>query len=439
MMRDYFNSLADALMTQLTGGEVLLCSFDGEDSDFVRLNKNKVRQAGHVTQRYLHLDLIRGQRHATCSSVLAGHLEHDLPPLRALLDTLRAQITLLSDDPYLMYATEINNSTHGDAAAGIDSGAALEDIFSAAHGLDLVGLWASGAIYSGFANSLGQRNWHQSTTFNFDWSCYHQTDKAVKNNYAGFEWNAKILKHKIHDARTQLDIIARPAITLAPGHYRAYFAPAALEELLSVMAWGGFGLKAHRSARTPLIKMVKQDRRLHADVSLTEDHARGLAPNFTRGGFVTRAPVTLIVHGKYTDCLVNPRSAKEYGVPLNSGSEAPHALDMQPGTLPHTDVLKKLDTGLYINNLWYCNFSDHDDCRITGMTRFACFWVQDGVITAPINVMRFDDSIYRLLGTQLLALTAEREFLFDTSTYMQRSTRSAQLPGALVDDFTLTL
>ena len=438
-MRDYFHTLTDALFAQLTRDEVLLCSFDGEDSDFVRLNHNKVRQAGNVTQRYLHLDLIRGQRHATCTSVLAGHLDHDLPPLRALLDTLRAQMTLLTDDPYLMYATEINNSSHGAASATIDSGAAIDDIITTAHGLDLVGLWASGAIYSGFANSLGQRNWHQSTTFNFDWSCYHQTDKAVKINYAGFAWNSSILKQKMHDARTQLEVIARPARTLAPGHYRTYFAPAALEELLSVISWGGFGLKAHRSARTPLIKMIKQDRRLHTAVSLVEDHARGLAPNFTRGGFVTHAPVTLIAHGKYQDCLVSPRSAKEYNVPLNSGSESPQALDMQPGTLQRADILTTLGTGLYINNLWYCNFSDQDDCRITGMTRFACFWVQDGVITAPINVMRFDDSIYRMLGTQLLALTADREFLFDTSTYMQRSTRSAQLPGALVDDFTLTL
>lgn len=438
-MRDYFNVLADALIALLTGDEVLLCSFDGEDSDFVRLNRNKVRQAGHVTQRYIHLDLIRGQRHATCNSVLAGHLDHDLPPLRAMLDTLRAQLALLADDPYLMYATEINHSTHGDSAATIDSGTAIKDILHAAHGLDLVGLWASGAIYSGFANSLGQRNWHQSTTFNFDWSCYHTADKAVKNNYAGFAWDPNLLKQKMHDARTQLDVIARPARTIAPGHYRAYLAPAALEELLSAMAWGGFGLKAHRSARTPLIKMIKQDRTLHSAVTLVEDHARGLASNFTRTGFVTHAPVTLIANGKYADCLVSPRSAKEYSVPLNSGSETPHALDMSPGTLPRTDVLSKLDTGLYINNLWYCNFSDHDDCRITGMTRFACFWVQDGVITAPVNVMRFDDSIYRMLGTQLLALTAERDFLFDTSTYQQRSTRSVQLPGALIDDFTLTL
>lgn len=40
--------------------------------------------------------------------------------------------------------------------------------------------------------------------------------------------------------------------------------------------------------------------------------------------------------------------------------------------------------------LWYLNFSDRPGGRITGMTRFASFWVEDGRIVAPLNVMRFD-------------------------------------------------
>ena len=41
-------------------------------------------------------------------------------------------------------------------------------------------------------------------------------------------------------------------------------------------------------------------------------------------------------------------------------------------------VLRTLDTGLYIGNLWYLNFSDRSACRLTGMTRFASFWVEGG-------------------------------------------------------------
>jgi hypothetical protein len=53
--------------------------------------------------------------------------------------------------------------------------------------------------------------------------------------------------------------------------------------------------------------------------------------------------------------------------------------------------------------------------------------------------MRFDESIYRMLGDHLLGLTAERDFILDASTYHRRSTGSSRLPGALVEQFHFTL
>ena len=53
--------------------------------------------------------------------------------------------------------------------------------------------------------------------------------------------------------------------------------------------------------------------------------------------------------------------------------------------------------------------------------------------------MRFDDSIYRMLGENLLELTSSRELLFDPSTYEERSTSTARLPGALLRSLRLTL
>ena len=61
-MQDYFYQLSDTLFEQLEGDEQLLLSFEGEDSDFVRLNNNSIRQAGSVSQRSLCLDLIEGKQ-----------------------------------------------------------------------------------------------------------------------------------------------------------------------------------------------------------------------------------------------------------------------------------------------------------------------------------------------------------------------------------------
>jgi predicted Zn-dependent protease len=66
------------------------------------------------------------------------------------------------------------------------------------------------------------------------------------------------------------------------------------------------------------------------------------------------------------------------------------------------------------------------------MTRFATFWVEDGDIVAPVNVLRFDDTAYHLFGDHLEGLTDTAELLLDPMSYGHRSTASSRLPGAVV-------
>jgi len=73
------------------------------------------------------------------------------------------------------------------------------------------------------------------------------------------------------------------------------------------------------------------------------------------------------------------------------------------------------------------------------MPRFATFWVENGRIQAPVDTMRFDDSLFDFLGANLEALTREPELLLPNGTYGARQTGSMALPGALLSRFTLTL
>jgi predicted Zn-dependent protease len=73
------------------------------------------------------------------------------------------------------------------------------------------------------------------------------------------------------------------------------------------------------------------------------------------------------------------------------------------------------------------------------MTRFATFWVENGELVAPLNVMRFDESIYRMLGSNLVGLTDTKEDQLSADTYFARSTSSGRLPGAIIDGFSFTL
>ena len=174
---------------------------------------------------------------------------------------------------------------------------------------------------------------------------------------------------------------------------------------------------------------------------MVENSRDGLAAGFQEEGFLRPDAVALIERGAYADCLASPRSAAEYGVATNgaSASEMPQSLDVAAGDIPSDRVLATLDDGIYVGNVWYLNYSDRAACRTTGMTRFATFWVENGALTAPLEVMRFDETLYRMLGSNLIGLTAEREWIVDPSTYSQRSTATTRLPGALIADFTLTL
>jgi predicted Zn-dependent protease len=241
------------------------------------------------------------------------------------------------------------------------------------------------------------------------------------------------------DARRDIAALEKHSARISPGRFRAYFAPAAVQELLGMLCWGGFSQKAHRTSTSPLLRLASGEVRLNPAVTISEDRKGGLAPCFTSTGFATPEHVPLITAGRLEGLLTSPRSAREFSLPPNADSESPESLVMLGGGLAQSEVLARLGTGLWIANLWYCNFSDPNACRITGMTRFACWYVEDGEIRAPLPVMRFDDSIYDLLGERLLGITREREHLLSASTYGSRALDGMLVPGVLVEDLNLTL
>ncbi|MGA9704445.1 TldD/PmbA family protein [Pseudomonas sp.] len=435
-----FKALVEWLKQAITDKEQFQLGYAAESSEFVRFNYAKVRQAGQVQQASLTLKLINDGRHADLGITLAGEPELDRQRLADGLQQLRETLPLLPHDPYLLLNHAAWQSQNEQAHPLPDLAQVLEEISHAADGVDLVGFYAAGPISRGFASSNGAFGWHQANSFNFDFSLFHANGEAVKASYAGNAWNSAEFARRFQLAREQLEFLGRPLHTLAPGQYRAYLAPAALEEIISIITWGGFSAQAIASKGSSLQRLYAGEQHLSPMVTVSEQITGSLSQAFSSEGY-PRSDVRLINAGKADGQLVNSRSAAEYGLSANgaSGDESPSALQVAAGELAQADILKQLGTGLYISNLWYLNYSDLPAARLTGMTRFATFWVEDGEIKAPVSTMRFDDSVYSLLGSQLEALTADRELLLSASTYGQRNTASNLLPGALVKRLTLTL
>ena len=438
-MKDAFFALADLLTSALRHGEAVLCSLSAERSDFVRFNKARVRQAGSVQQSYVSIRLVSGSRQASATISLSNTAE-DVSLALGMLARLRGTLDQLPEDPWLLVSEKPVSTTSERKARIPEADEVTATIVRLAQGLDLVGFYAAGTSCRGFANSRGQRNWHEVDTFNMDWSLHLHADKAVKASYAGFDWSSDEFARRLEGSREQLGLLGTEPRALPPGEYRAYLAPAALAEITGLLEWNAFSIRARQTRRSALLRM-EHGETLSPRISILENIEAGVAPAFQQDGFVKPPRLLLIDRGRLAESLVSPRSAKEYAMPTNGAApaESPESLEIASGTLEESAVLRELDTGLFIGNLWYLNFSDRAAGRITGMTRFGTFWVKDGRVLAPVNVLRFDDTIYRMLGEKLVDLTRSQEMLLSTWSYGERSTGSSRLPGALLDAMRFTL
>ncbi len=439
--RATFDALAAAVCTTDSGVDRVTLALKSEESDFIRFNHAAVRQATHVSQGYATLAVVSGGRRIDTTQSLTGRLDADIATLRSQRSLLMAQLADVPEDPYLLLPDAVTSSTRDETGSLASPAALIDAVADAAQGLDFVGFYAGGPVVRAFADSRGQRHWHRVESFHFDWCLYHAAYQAVKTAYAGTHWDADEFARRVAAGAQRMVLLAQAPRRLSPGAYRAYFTPTAMVELLGTLGWSGFSAKARKTGTSSLCRLEQGDARLHPSINLHEDTSHSIAPRFTADGFSKPSVVKLIDTGRAGGTLNSPRSAREYGLEANgaNGQESPEALRLAPGALAEADALAALDTGLYVSNLWYLNYSDRQACRMTGMTRFACFWVEGGRLVAPLAVMRFDDSFLRLFGDGLIALTDRAETITESGTYRERQLSSLTTPGALVDGWRLTL
>ncbi|MBC7372011.1 MAG: Zn-dependent protease, partial [Bdellovibrionaceae bacterium] len=393
--RELLKFISEALFQDLNKSETLSVEFRGEETDYVRWNQSKVRQNTSVLQREMNFELQCDGKRSNKSFSAQGVVDQDLMTARTLLQEARADLHFLPVDPFL-----VPFANHGTSLAEYP-GQLLEgeELIPAIAGpgteVDLAGLYAGGTIVNGNRNSLGQDHWFANESFFVDYSLY-DGERAVKSTYAAFHWNQKSFNESVQSAQRQLVLLNRPSKKIEPGKYKVYLAPAALSEISQIFDMGALSYREYKNGACAFKKLMEKERTLSPLLSISENFKLGLTPRFNSLGELAAEHLPIITEGVLQQLLVNSRSAKEYGVPGNFASslwESPRALDIAPGTLSKSEILKQLGTGLYLSNLHYLNWSDLQNARVTGMTRYACMWVENGEIVAPIEDMRFDVSM----------------------------------------------
>ena len=440
-MEQLFNQLSEKLLKSLDADEHMKVSIDGENSQFVRFSQSKVRQAGLVDDTSLSISLIKDGRTCSGSFTLTGNSETDEKTAWTELERMREEVVSLPKDPFVVLPEDTGSSREDHNGSLLSQENAVSALSPAMQGVDLAGIWASGRIFIGNANSAGQKHWFATDTFSLDYSLITPDERMVKGTYAGSQWDQTEYEKNITSSIAKLKMMDQPGKKINPGAYRTYIAPAGVADIVGMFSWGGVGEASIQQGDSSLCRMRQNDVKMSPCFTLSEDFTSGMVPRFNYNGELAPEKLDLILSGSLHNTLVSSRTAKEYGVKSNFAGEheAMRSPVLAPGDLKEDDVVQSLDTGIYLSNLHYLNWSDRPGGRITGMTRYACFWVENGEVVAPIENMRFDDSIYNFFGENLESVTDKSHLHPTVQTYEGRELGGVSCPGILLKSFELTL
>ncbi len=434
-----FEQVVQDLRQSLADQEHFILRLHGEDSLFTRFNHAQVRQSGTVRDARYEMTLLKEQKNCWREFPCTGEAI-DRQQAQQVLSALRKEITGVPIDPYQVLPTGQAHSHQTKQGQLLATDQVTAAILGPVKDLDFTGIYAGGTVVRGYADSSGQQHWFATETFTLDYSLFTSDGQAVKGTIAGSEWLPAKYQAQIETSRQQLARLAQSPISIGRGQYRTYLAPAAVADLVGMMSWGGLSESDIQQGQSSLAQL-REGQQLSALFTLQENFSPGLVPPFNHLGEIAPQQLPLITAGQLMNTLVNTRTAQEYQQVSNQANagESLRAAEVSTGNLAREQILAELDTGLYLSNLHYLNWSDRQTGRITGMTRYACFWVENGEIVAPINNLRFDESLYNFWGNNLLAVTNFAEYAADTDTYGRRSLGGSLVPGMLIADFTYTL
>lgn len=439
--KDYFKSIADFVLSEMLDDEKISISFSGEKSYFMRFNKAKVRQNGSVEQGYFDFTFWKKNRTYNFGFGIKMNMDEDKKKAEEVLQAAREIILLLPEDTYqaIPESAETSESVHSGRLLPEDR--IPEAVLKPAQDLDFTGIYSQGTICEGVITSSGASHWFQTDSFNLDYSVWLENGRGIKSLYSGTEWKNAEYKAKLQAARSGLKVLNMPAKKLPPGKYKAFIAADALVDVIDFFSWNGFSEREMQQGASAYLALREGREQFSEQFNLMQDFSLGLESAFNANGESAPEKLTIIEKGVLKNTLVSLRTQNQYGVKSNGAptGENMRAVVIGEGTLAEADILKELRTGIYISNFNYLNWSDTASARITGMTRFACLWVEDGNVIAPIADMRWDESLYNMFGAHLLAVTKERHIFAATGTYGGRSMGGCLLPGILVKDFNCTL
>lgn len=439
-LKEHFNYIADFFLSEIRNDEAISIAYSGEQSYFMRFKEALVRQNGFVDQAEIGVKFFKQKRSIRFSLGLSFDTELDLQKCARALEDARNKILLLPEDPYFVLPSAKETSDKIFKGSLLEACEIPTVILKPFAGHAYNGLYSQGKIARGVATSSGARHWYETENFLLDYSVWLVNGRAVKGSYADTKWKQSEYDNKVSDALGQLEALSKEPKKLEPGKYKAFITANALTDVADFFY--GFGARSLNDGSSAFIALKEGRESFSPEFNLSQDFSKGLEPAFNEEGELAPDTLKIVEKGKLKNILVSTRSAKQFDLKANGAptSEYTRAISISGGSLKEKNAYADLGTGIYISSFNYLNWSDPAVARVTGMTRHACMWVENGKPVCPIADLRWDESLYNMFGANLLGLTEETKLIVNSSTYEERQTGGVELPaGILVKDFNCTL
>lgn len=443
-MKNYIKLLSENLFSELKEGENLSFGLHSEESEFIRFSQSKVRQNTSVQQHELTLQFQANNRSYKSTQMLSLNLDSDTKTLISTVHQLRQDFLDIDENPRLSKMQNNGLSEVIKKSQRPSTPDVIKKICSQFSDGDLAGLYCAGPLRQASVNSEGQFHYFENDQFFLDYSIY-DGPHAAKGFYSAEKWNDTEFTNQANQIKNTLSLLKKPSVQIQPGQHRTYLAPMAVAEIIQIFNWRAVSRSAYEQGFTPLKKLYTGESLFSPKFTLIENNELGLNSHFNSVGEISPKNLPIIENGQLKNFLINSATAKEYNLVSNNAeagfwsNESLRSIDVKAGSLAESEILNKLGTGLYLSNLHYINWSDPQSARITGMTRYACFWVEKGEIIGPIQNLRFDDTLYNLFGTELIDLSANQSTFVNTMTYQKRSLGGMRVPGIFLNKMNFTL
>lgn len=200
---------------------------------------------------------------------------------------------------------------------------------------------------------------------------------------------------------------ARAPADLPDGVHDVVLGPLAAGELLDF--FGAFGFTGTAVADGVGAVARRHGERVASPLVTIADDA--LAPVGLPIGFdfegVPKRRVLFLDRGRVADAVTDLSDAARLDTEATGHAhiareESPRAIPMNlvmtAGASPEDGLIAGVERGVYVQRFWYTRAVDTAATTITGVSRDACFLIEDGRLTRPLRGTRFTESVFGALA-----------------------------------------